>query len=50
MRKIFFAAIATLAVVFGNLAVASAAPQLGGGSAVNQPAQGTVLNYAEAGG
>jgi hypothetical protein len=36
MRKILFAAIATLAVAFGNLAAASAAPHVGDGSALGQ--------------
>jgi hypothetical protein len=36
MRKIFLAAIATLAVAFGNLAAASAAPHVGDASAPDQ--------------
>jgi hypothetical protein len=36
MRKILIAAIPTLAVAFGNLAAANAAPQIGNGSALDQ--------------
>lgn len=36
MRKILFAAIATLAVAFGNLATASAAPHVVDGSVLGQ--------------
>jgi hypothetical protein len=44
MRKILFAAIATLAVAFGNLAAASAAPpHVGDGTDLDK--RGTVLFY-----
>jgi hypothetical protein len=43
MRKMLFAAIASLAVAFGNLAAASAAPYVGDGN--NLDKQGTVLFY-----
>jgi hypothetical protein len=48
MRKMLFAAIAALAMVFGNLAVASAAPQVGDGTTLDK--QSTVLWYSVAGG
>ncbi len=38
MRKILFAVIAALAVAFGNLAAASAAPHVGDGSTPDQRA------------
>ncbi len=43
MRKLLFAVFATLAVAFGNLAAASAAPHVGDGN--NLDKQGTVLFY-----
>lgn len=48
MRKVLFAAIATLAVAFGNLAAASAAPQVGDGTTLDK--QSTVMLYSVPGG
>jgi hypothetical protein len=48
MRKVLFAAIAILAVAFGNLAAASAAPRVGDGSTLDK--QSVVLFYSVAGG
>jgi len=48
MRNILFAAIAALAVVFANLAAATAAPHIGDGKTLDQ--QSTLLQYSVAGG
>jgi hypothetical protein len=48
MRKMLFAAIATLAVAFANLAAASAAPYVGDGTTLDK--QSSVLQYNTAGG
>jgi len=48
MRSTLFAAIAALAVAFGNLAAASAAPRIGDGSTLDK--QSSVLWYSVAGG
>jgi hypothetical protein len=48
MRKMLFAAIATLAVAFANLAAASEAPHIGDGTALDK--QSTVLFYGVGGG
>jgi ABC-type oligopeptide transport system substrate-binding subunit len=48
MRKMLFTALATLAVMFGSLAVASAAPRVGDGSSLTT--QGSPYVYDTAGG
>jgi len=48
MRNMLFAAIAALAVAFGNLAAATAAPSIGDGTTLDK--QSTVLWYSVAGG
>ncbi len=48
MRKMLLAAIATLAVAFGNLAAASAAPHIGDGTTLDK--QSTVMLYGVGGG
>lgn len=48
MRNMLFAAIAALAVAFGNLAAATAAPHIGDGTTLDT--QSTVLSYSVAGG
>jgi len=48
MRNMLFAAIAALAVAFGNLAAANAAPHVGDGTTLDK--QSTVLWYSVAGG
>ena len=46
MRKMLFAAIAALALVFGNLAVASAAPHIGDGSNLDNMSSLPSYNFA----
>jgi len=48
MRNMLFATIAALAVAFGNLAAATAAPHIGDGRSLDKEA--TVLWYSVAGG
>jgi hypothetical protein len=49
MRRMLFAVITTLAVAFGNLAAASAAPALGDGGNTN-PVSTTTPGYSVTGG